>query len=291
MTPRPGRAPGDVLPERTRHGQDRVSRPARRSFRGTLLFFSRSSRPGNNCCGLRRSGRAAIPQDGWDVWGMLIALVVVAVMSLVVVVHATDVEVSDDVPWEQVVFGLALGLCGLTLLKNLTDADSDVGQLPRAWGWRRRGRGRLPGLVARARLGASGEPLEQEHAVIAQGRRSPRRPDRPRSRAPRGMRPSPSFAGDVTQRTRTSARVPPRRSARRASGRSLSSPRRRHADEMDVRLLRIRLGEEPDTKPASSPSSSSATNSCPRRGRTAAAESAPSPRPPHHTLTRPITRP
>ena len=55
---------------------------------------------------------------------MLIALVVVAVMSLVVIIHATDVDVSDDVPWERVVFGLALGLCGLTLLKNLTDADS-----------------------------------------------------------------------------------------------------------------------------------------------------------------------
>ena len=27
-------------------------------------------------------------------------------------------------PWEQVVLGLALLLCGLTLLKNLTDADS-----------------------------------------------------------------------------------------------------------------------------------------------------------------------
>ena len=87
---------------------------------------------------------------------MLIALVVVAVMSLVVVVHATDVEVSDDVPWEQVVFGLALGLCGLTLLKNLTDADSTwVSYLGVALAAGMAG-GCLPGLVARARLGASG---------------------------------------------------------------------------------------------------------------------------------------
>ena len=91
---------------------------------GTLLFFSLFATWHNLLVDYGNSGRAAIPQDGWDVWGMLIALVVVAVMSLVVVVHATDVDVSDDVPWEQVVFGLALGLCGLTLLKNLTDADS-----------------------------------------------------------------------------------------------------------------------------------------------------------------------
>ena len=97
---------------------------------------------------------------------MLIALVVVAVMSLVVVVHATDVEVSDDVPWEQVVFGLALGLCGLTLAQEPDGRRLRVGQLPGRRVGGRNGCGCLPGLVARARLGTSGEPLEQEHAVL-----------------------------------------------------------------------------------------------------------------------------
>ena len=70
-------------------------------------------------------------------------------------------------PWEQVVFGLALGLCALTLLKNLTDADS-------AW-ISYLGVGLAAGVAMSAYLdwsreSASGEhwsqSLEQEHAVL-----------------------------------------------------------------------------------------------------------------------------
>jgi hypothetical protein len=91
---------------------------------GVLLFFSLFATWQNLQVDYGRSGKAVLPQDGWDFWGLLIGLVVLAVISLVVVVHATDVEVSDEVPWERVVLGLAAALFGLTLVKNLTDADS-----------------------------------------------------------------------------------------------------------------------------------------------------------------------
>lgn len=91
---------------------------------GVLLFFSLFLTWQNLQVDYGRAGTAVLPQDGWDVWGLLIGLVTLAVVSLVAVVHATDVDVPDDVPWEQVVLGLAALLFGLTLVKNLTDADS-----------------------------------------------------------------------------------------------------------------------------------------------------------------------
>ena len=70
------------------------------------------------------AGRADYPLDGWDAWGLLIALLVLAVVSLVVVVHVTDVEMSDDVPWETLTFGLGNAVFVVTVVKNVTDADS-----------------------------------------------------------------------------------------------------------------------------------------------------------------------
>ena len=52
------------------------------------------------------AGIATLPQDGWDAWGLLIALLVVATVTLVVLVRMTEVEMSEDVPWEKVTFGL-----------------------------------------------------------------------------------------------------------------------------------------------------------------------------------------
>jgi hypothetical protein len=91
---------------------------------GVALFLSLFATWQNLQVDYGRAGKAVLPQDGWDLWGLLIALVTVAAVSVVLVVHATDVDVPEDVPWEQVVLGLALLLVGLTLVKNLTDADS-----------------------------------------------------------------------------------------------------------------------------------------------------------------------
>jgi len=70
------------------------------------------------------AGRADYPLDGWDAWGLLIALLVIAVVSLVVVVYMTDVTMSEDVPWETLTFGLGNGIFVVTVVKNVTDADS-----------------------------------------------------------------------------------------------------------------------------------------------------------------------
>jgi hypothetical protein len=91
---------------------------------GGLLFFSLFATWQNLLVDYGRSGTAVLPQDGLDAWGLLVALVAIAVVTLVFVVHATDIDVSDDVPWERVVLGLGALLFGLTLVKNLTDSDS-----------------------------------------------------------------------------------------------------------------------------------------------------------------------
>jgi len=70
------------------------------------------------------AGIAPQPQDGWDVWGLLIAMLVIATVTLVVLVRLTEVEMSEDVPWETVMFGLGCATFGLAVLKNLTDAGS-----------------------------------------------------------------------------------------------------------------------------------------------------------------------
>ena len=91
---------------------------------GVSLFFSLFFTWQNLQVDFGRAGIATLTLDGWDFWGLLIGLVTVAVVTLVFVVHATELEVSEDVPWEGVILGLAGLLLGLTVLKNLTDADS-----------------------------------------------------------------------------------------------------------------------------------------------------------------------
>ena len=70
------------------------------------------------------AGIANQPQDGWDAWGLLIALLVVTTVTLVVLVSMTEVDISDDVPWETVTLGLGVAVLALAALKNLTDANS-----------------------------------------------------------------------------------------------------------------------------------------------------------------------
>jgi hypothetical protein len=69
-------------------------------------------------------GIATSPLDGWDAWGLLIALASLALISAVVVVYATDVEIAEDIRWELWIFVAAAALFAMTLVKNLTDANS-----------------------------------------------------------------------------------------------------------------------------------------------------------------------
>jgi len=91
---------------------------------GMLLFFSLFFTWQNLQVDFGRAGIATLELDGWDFWGLLIGLVTLAVVGLVVVVHATEVEVSEDIPWEGVLLALGSSIFAVTLLKNLTDADS-----------------------------------------------------------------------------------------------------------------------------------------------------------------------
>ena len=91
---------------------------------GMLLFFSLFFTWQNLQVDFGRAGIATLELDGWDFWGALIGLVTLAVVGLVVVVHATEVEVSEDIPWEGVLLALGGSIFAVTLLKNLTDADS-----------------------------------------------------------------------------------------------------------------------------------------------------------------------
>jgi peptidoglycan/LPS O-acetylase OafA/YrhL len=70
------------------------------------------------------AGIAKQPQDGWDAWGLVIALLVIATVTLVVLVQFTDVEMSEDVPWESVTLVLGFVTGAFAVLKNLTDANS-----------------------------------------------------------------------------------------------------------------------------------------------------------------------
>lgn len=70
------------------------------------------------------AGRADYPLDGWDVWGLQIGLLVIAVVSLMVVIHLTEVTLPEDIPWNTLIFALGNGVFVLTVVKNVTDAGS-----------------------------------------------------------------------------------------------------------------------------------------------------------------------
>jgi hypothetical protein len=70
------------------------------------------------------AGRAEAMLDGWDFWGLLIGLVALGLTALAVLYFLTEVEMSEDVPWERLLLGGGVALFVLALVKNLTDADS-----------------------------------------------------------------------------------------------------------------------------------------------------------------------
>jgi hypothetical protein len=70
------------------------------------------------------TGKVPTPQDGWDVWGLLIGLGSVALVSLVIAFHGTEVEIVPGLRWQTLVLGLGIVIFAFTVVKNLTDADS-----------------------------------------------------------------------------------------------------------------------------------------------------------------------
>jgi membrane protein implicated in regulation of membrane protease activity len=70
------------------------------------------------------AGVANVPQDGWDAWGLLIGALAISTVTLVVLRRMTEVEMSDDVPWESIVLALGVAAFAIAVLKSLTDASS-----------------------------------------------------------------------------------------------------------------------------------------------------------------------
>jgi hypothetical protein len=91
---------------------------------GPVLFFSLFFNWQTLKIDYGPAGIATQPQDGWDAWGLLIALLVIAAVTLVVLVRMSEVEMSEEIPWETVTLGLGIATFALAVLKNLTDANS-----------------------------------------------------------------------------------------------------------------------------------------------------------------------
>ena len=71
-----------------------------------------------------RAGIATISLDGWDAWGLLLALLVLATISVVALQNFTEGELSEDVPWSKITLGLGVAVFAVAAVKNLTDAGS-----------------------------------------------------------------------------------------------------------------------------------------------------------------------
>lgn len=71
-----------------------------------------------------QAGVVSSARDGWDAWGLLLALLVGSLTTVVVVGAFTEVELSEEVPWSTVTLGLGLAAFVVAGVKNLTDAGS-----------------------------------------------------------------------------------------------------------------------------------------------------------------------
>ena len=91
---------------------------------GPLLFLSLFLTWQNVEVNYGRAGVATMPLDGFDAWGLLLALLVLATLTLVVLLNLTEVEMSPEIPWTTITFGLGSATFLVAVLKSLTDAES-----------------------------------------------------------------------------------------------------------------------------------------------------------------------
>jgi hypothetical protein len=91
---------------------------------GSLLFLSLFFTWQNLQVDYGQAGVATSALDGFDAWGLLLALLVLSTLAIVALRNLTDVEMSEDVAWEKVTFGLGVATAAVAVLKSLTDRDS-----------------------------------------------------------------------------------------------------------------------------------------------------------------------
>ena len=70
------------------------------------------------------AGVATVPLDGFDAWGLLLALLVLSALTLLVLRNFSDVEMSENIPWEKVLLGLGVTTAAVAVVKSLLDAGS-----------------------------------------------------------------------------------------------------------------------------------------------------------------------
>jgi hypothetical protein len=70
------------------------------------------------------SGIATLPLDGFDGWGLLLAVLVVSTVTIVALGNLAELDMSDDIAWSTVTFGLGVAIAAAAVLKSLTDAGS-----------------------------------------------------------------------------------------------------------------------------------------------------------------------
>jgi hypothetical protein len=70
------------------------------------------------------AGVATVPLDGFDAWGLLLALLVLSVLTLVALRDFSDVDMSEDIAWEKVILGLGTATAAVAIVKSLLDAGS-----------------------------------------------------------------------------------------------------------------------------------------------------------------------
>jgi hypothetical protein len=91
---------------------------------GALLFLSLFFTWQNLEIDFGPTGTGTQPLDGWDVFGLVIGLLTLALVALVLILDASNVDVSPELNWDLIVLVLASTVFGLVVLKNLTDQDS-----------------------------------------------------------------------------------------------------------------------------------------------------------------------
>jgi hypothetical protein len=71
-----------------------------------------------------QAGVATLALDGFDAWGLLLALLVLSTLTIVVLRSLTTVEMSEEIAWDKITLGLGVATAAVAVLKSLTDAGS-----------------------------------------------------------------------------------------------------------------------------------------------------------------------
>jgi hypothetical protein len=72
------------------------------------------------------AGVATIPLDGFDAWGLLLALLALTTVTIVALASLTEVQLSDDIPWAKITLAVGVATAAVAVVKSLGDAESSL---------------------------------------------------------------------------------------------------------------------------------------------------------------------